>query len=132
MNFFAVLIAVFSLCYANAFVTPPSLAYTEVVLPSSCISMTQNQPSLGGRFASSAPIPPPPPLSIPVWSLSCPIPVTRFSQSSSMSILTFVTPGKVVCIDIMKKKRCFLNLNFFINSPHISCIHISYNLIPLL
>ncbi|KAL3774870.1 hypothetical protein ACHAWO_001185 [Cyclotella atomus] len=40
------------------------------------------------------PVPPPPPISMPVWSLSCPIPNR---QTSSMSIVTFATPVSVSC-----------------------------------
>ena len=47
-------------------------------------------------FASQS-ILPPPPLSVPVWSLACPLSDTDASRSSdtSMSIVTFATPASV-------------------------------------
>ncbi|KAL7495389.1 hypothetical protein ACHAWT_003889 [Skeletonema menzelii] len=44
---------------------------------------------------NKATIPPPPPFSMPVWSLSCNVPFPTQESSSSMSILTFVTPVSV-------------------------------------
>eukprot|EP00985_Skeletonema_marinoi_P023679 scaffold15909_cov132-Skeletonema_marinoi.AAC.6 len=74
-------------------------AYAAILLP---LSLTSG----GGVSAFSRPqshhpnkatIPScPPPISMPVWSLSCPIPFpTQDLSSSSMSILTFVTPVSV-------------------------------------
>ena len=74
-------------------------AYAAILLP---LSLTSG----GGVRAFSRPqshhpnkatIPScPPPISMPVWSLSCPIPFpTQELSSSSMSILTFVTPVSV-------------------------------------
>ncbi|KAL9182241.1 hypothetical protein ACHAXT_012893 [Thalassiosira profunda] len=46
----------------------------------------------------ATPVPPPPPVSMPVWSLACPVPFPITGSGgppSSMSILTFVTPVSV-------------------------------------
>ena len=65
-----------------------------------------NQPvafvSTSTRGDSSTPIPPPPPISMPVWSLACPLQPTGSAEDTeqpisrtSMNIVTFATPVSV-------------------------------------
>jgi len=50
---------------------------------------------VGTTFAlSSSPIPPPPSMSMPVWSLACPT-IDAAEQKTSMNIMTFCTPISV-------------------------------------
>mmetsp|Transcript_11156 Transcript_11156/g.22188 ORF Transcript_11156/g.22188 Transcript_11156/m.22188 type:complete len:470 (+) Transcript_11156:36-1445(+) len=75
-------------------------AYAAVLLPllllTSSVSAFSSPQCLTSRQTRPFHPPPPPPISMPVWSLSCPIPFpTQDASSSSMSILTYVTPVSV-------------------------------------
>ncbi|KAL3805587.1 hypothetical protein HJC23_005831 [Cyclotella cryptica] len=69
----------------QAFHTRPSHAFHSSALRASKPQTPQHSP------IQFTPVPPPPPLSMPVWSLSCPLSPT----SSAMSIVTFATPISV-------------------------------------
>ena len=75
----------FQAFHIHAFHVHPSHACHSSSLMASKPQQQQHSP------IQSSPVPPPPPLSMPVWSLSCPI----SPSSSAMSIVTFATPISV-------------------------------------
>ena len=83
LNFLLIIVALSNAIHAHAFYLPSSKS-------ASTIHIMMSRP--GQQQPISHPVPPPPPISMPVWSLSCPIPN---SKSSSMSIVTFATPVSV-------------------------------------
>jgi hypothetical protein len=84
---------------AHAFVAPMSPSQPRMKMASS--SSSSSAAAAANRNVLPYPPPPPPHMSMPVWSFSCPISYATTSRlerrqlasSSSMSILTFVTPG---------------------------------------
>jgi hypothetical protein len=87
---------------AHAFVAPMSPSQPRMKMASSSsLSSSSSAAAAANRNVLPYPPPPPPHMSMPVWSFSCPISYATTSRlerrqlasSSSMSILTFVTPG---------------------------------------
>ena len=95
---------------AHAFVAPMSPSQPRMKMASSSsLSSSSSAAAAANRNVLPYPPPPPPHMSMPVWSFSCPIPYATTSRlerrqlasSSSMSILTFVTPGTpyyIICL----------------------------------
>ena len=80
--------------FVLSFINIPSSSI-EAQTSMTCL-MTSHQPSLHSRYIPSSISAVPPPISIPVWSLSSPVSTSPNDSylRSRMSILTYVTPGK--------------------------------------